>query len=270
MGFGQSNAATHLAKRLSTGFDACLRPVPDDVSVLLCFVDESYRGDFYGFAAVIVDEHATKSLGDWLARIVNQASVDYGISTTSEIHGYPLWHGTDDWREVPIRARAAVIGQVVNAVASSDVEILIRGVSRSRLAAHQDRKSYPVRFPPEQICFQHILQRANEIAKRRGHYALIIADDRDDRERHREHFATYQTQGTPGEYMNTNLGQLLDTVHFAPSHRSRMLQAADVLAFLFRRWNTVNETDRRSQQVMGTLRRALRDSEKIRDEGCWP
>lgn len=238
--------------------------------MLLCFVDESFKGDFYGFGAVIADEYATKDLTDRLTRIVNQACVDYGVEQSSEIHGYPLWHGTDDWSGVPVRARAAVLRQTVTAIASSDVTLLMRGVVRSRLRRRQESQSYRVDYPPEQVCFQHILQRADAIAKRKSQYALIIADDRDDRERHRDHFATYQTHGTPGAYMRTTLGQLLDTVHFAPSHRSRMLQAADVIAFLYRRWSTVAEPDARSQRVMDQLRQTLQASGTIYQEGAWP
>lgn len=238
--------------------------------MLLCFVDESHEGDIYAFGAVLADEHATKDLTASLTRIIDQASVDYGIARSAEIHSYPLWHGRDDWDGVPTRARASVFRQTVQAIAASDVTVLMRGVSLSRLARRQQSENYPVDFPPEQVCFQHILQRANAVAQIRNDYALIIADERDDRERHRDYFATYQAEGTPGIYMNTNLGRLLDTVHFAPSHRSRMLQAADTVAFLYRRWNSVTESDARTQTLMSNLQQTLMGSGKVYQNGIWP
>lgn len=127
-----------------------------------------------------------------------------------------------------------------------------------------------MRFPPEQVCFQHILQRVNKLAEGRGTYALVIADERGDRERHRERFATYQTEGTPGVYMHTTLGSLLDTVHFAPSHHSRMLQAADMLAFTYRRYQTVKETDARAQRIMERMWSKMIQSGKLFEPGQWP
>jgi hypothetical protein len=53
--------------------------------------------------------------------------------------------------------------------------------------------------------------------------------------------------------MHTMLSSLLDTVHFAPSHRSRMLQAADMLAFTYRRHQTVLESDQRAQKIMDRM-----------------
>lgn len=238
--------------------------------MLLAFVDESDHGDFHCFGAVLADEAATKSLTDTLNALMAKASVDYGISATTEFHAHPMFHGKEAWAGVGQRARANLHEKVIDAIVDADVTLLLRHVSRARLAERQEQRQYPVRFPPEQVCFQHILQRVNDIAAARNSYALVIADERGDRERHRERFATYQTEGTPGVYRHTTLPALLDTVHFAPSHHSRMLQAADVLAFTYRRYKTVTERDHRAQQVMNRLWSKLQTSGKLYDPGSWP
>jgi len=240
------------------------------LTMLLCFVDESNQGDFHGFAALLADDTSTKSLTGALSAIVSQAAVDYGIPATTEIHGHPLFQGKEAWAGVGARARVNLFNQVISAIVDHDVTILMRAVSESRLRERQSREHYPVQFPPEQVCFQHILQRANDVATRHDTNALVIADERGDRERHRERFATYQTTGTPGVYMHTRLDRLLDTVHFAPSHQSRMLQAADMLAFTYRRRHTVQELDPRSAAAMDKLWAIIVDSGKLRDIGTWP
>lgn len=238
--------------------------------MLLAFVDESDHGDFHCFGAVLAGEAATKNLTDTLNTLMTKASVDYGVPATTEFHAHPMFHGKDAWANVGQRARANLHEKVIDAIIEADVTLLLRHVSRQRLLERQARRSYPERFPPEQVCFQHILQRVNAIAEDRDAYALVIADERGDRERHRERFATYQTRGTPGVYRHTTLPALLDTVHFAPSHHSRMLQAADMLAFTYRRYKTVTERDHRAQQVMDRLWSKLHDSGKLFDPGGWP
>lgn len=237
--------------------------------MLLCFVDESNKGDFHGFAALVADEHCTKRLTDNLNGIMAQVSVDWGLERTTEFHAYPMFHGTEDWHRVPARARVGLFHKVVDAIVDEPVHIILRSVDERRLRERQSKNSYPVNFPPEQVCFQHILQRVDRIAARQGTYALIIADERGDRERHRDRFATYQTQGTPGVYMHTTLEALLDTVHFAPSHRSRMLQAADVLAFVHRRFQTVTESDPRAAENMRKLWAKILGP-RCFDHGSWP
>lgn len=239
-------------------------------AVLLCFVDESFKGDFYGFAGVLADEHATKDLTGRLNRIVAQAAVDFGIDRRTELHGYPMFHGREQWRTLGARARVSVLEKSIDAIVDSNVTILLRRVHARRLQERQAREHYPVNFPPEQVAFQHILQRAQRVAERDGTHVLMIADERGDRDRHRERFAMYQTMGTPGVYMHTTLSRLLDTVHFAPSHHSRMLQAADLLAFLYRRASTVQETDPRAEEAMDRLWGKVTSCGKIYDSGAWP
>lgn len=238
--------------------------------VLLCFVDESNQNHFHGFAGLMADEGATKAITDSLNRIMRQIAVDWAIPATTELHGHPIFHNKEAWKHVPTRVRVGIFHKVFEAIVAEDVVILLRWVNAIRLTDRQARNDYPVKFPPEQVCFQHILQRAQEVAVARDTYALIIADDRSDRDRHRERFATYQTQGTPGVYMHTNLDRLLDTVHFAPSHRSRMLQATDMLAFIYRRFHTVTESDPRSAREIDKLRQTLFGSGKVHNAGNWP
>ena len=237
--------------------------------MLLSFVDESNHGDFHGFAAVVADEYSTKSLTGTLNAIMRHAGVDWGLDCTTEFHAYPMFHGKEVWSAVPARARVGLFHKVVDAIVDEPVVLILRSVNETRLRERQTKNYYPVNFPPEQVCFQHILQRVDRVARRDTTHALIIADERGDRERHRERFATYQTEGTPGVYMHTTLDTLLDTVHFAPSHRSRMLQAADVVAFIYRRFRTVTESDPRAAEEIRRLWAKI-VGQRCYDHGSWP
>ena len=121
-----------------------------------------------------------------------------------------MFHGKEVWSAVPARARVGLFHKVVDAIVDEPVVLILRSVNETRLRERQTKNYYPVNFPPEQVCFQHILQRVDRVARRDTTHALIIADERGDRERHRERFATYQTEGTPGVYMHTTLDTLLD------------------------------------------------------------
>jgi hypothetical protein len=235
--------------------------------VLLCFVDESFKSNFYGFGAVVADEEQTRTLTTRMNDIVSPL-VEYGVEQRAEVHAHPVFHGKGAWEQVPPRVRVKVFIDVVDAVRTSGATVLLRGVPLDSLRTLQDARRYRERHTPEQVGFLLLLQRVDELASRRGEYALVIADERDDRERHRERFAMYQAFGTPGTYMHTRLERLLDTVHFAPSHHSRMLQVADVLAFAWVRSQTVAERDARKQRIM----RELVDSIEANafSPGCWP
>ena len=61
--------------------------------------------------------------------------------------------------------------------------------------------------------------------------------------------------------------RVIDTLHFAPSSSSRLLQAADLVAFLARRIFTHTETDPRAKQPYTAM--WDRVTPKVSHEGCW-
>ena len=63
--------------------------------------------------------------------------------------------------------------------------------------------------------------------------------------------------------------RLFDTVHFAPGRRSRMVQAADMLAFINRRPRTVTEPDPRAAENMNMLWAQV-VGRRLSDQGSWP
>ncbi|MCL9666020.1 DUF3800 domain-containing protein [Curtobacterium albidum] len=235
--------------------------------MLLCFVDESFKRDLYGFAGVVVDADRTKWLTGRLNDLVASLG-DYSVPARAEVHAHPVFHGKDVWSALPPRLRVKVFIDVIDAVRHCGATVLLRGVVPQRLARYQDERRFADRHAPEQVAFLHLLQRLDRIAETRGTHALVIADERSDRERHRERFAVYQAYGTPGTYMHTRLERLLDTVHFAPSHHSRMLQVADLIAFVWVRSRTVVETDPRQARTIAQLVDVI-ERQSV-DPGVWP
>lgn len=239
-------------------------------TVLIAYVDESNRGDWVSFGAVVAQPEDVQSLTAELNDVAESAYWAHDMSSRPELHGYEIFHGTGLWKDVSPRARIRTYRAALEAIVRHDVTIIVRWCEKSRLVAHQQRKAYPERWPAEQTVFQFLLQRINTLARREDDLAMVIVDIRDDREAHRERFAEYQKSGTPGTYMSTRLPYILDTVHFAPSHHSRMIQAADMVTFMHRRTRTIKESDPRQEKVMAGFRDLLDSSDKMYGCGSWP
>jgi hypothetical protein len=127
------------------------------------------------------------------------------------------------------RARVGVFDDVVEAVAAQDVRVIARAMD-----VVGQRARYRASEPPHSVVLQHLLERVDECATRLGDYALVIADEVDGQAEHRAELSSYREVGTTG-YRHRRLTRIVDTLHFAPSHASRPVQAADVIAFLYRR-----------------------------------
>lgn len=239
--------------------------------MFLAYIDESAtRAGEYYFASVIATGEQAHDLTGRLDRLMHQVQRDQGVPWRTELHAKELFGGEGVWACVAPAYRAWVAEQVVAETVDSGVRLCARGVDGPRLAARQARENYPVNFSVEQEAFKHLLQRVDAYARAHHTHALVIADERNDREARRQDLALHRVTGTPGDYWRTTFGSILDTLHFAPSHHSRMLQAADHVAFFFRRRREINpERDTRTEAVVARIAEQMSDPNVAYQCGLW-
>jgi hypothetical protein len=229
--------------------------------VLLTYVDESYTDDWFTMAALLVDGPAAVALAGELDRVAAAAASAYSLGADVELHGHEIFHAKKAWSAVPVRARIGVFDDVVEAVAAQDVRVIARAMD---IVGQRIRYSKP--DPPHTVVLQHLLERVDECVTGVGEYALVIADEVDAEARHRANLASYREVGTTG-YRSRKLTRIVDTLHFAPSDASRLVQAADVIAFLYRGVFTIEETDERSRKAKIAMWSRLQP--RIHHQLCW-
>jgi hypothetical protein len=174
-----------------------------------------------------------------------------------------LFHGKDDWGALQLtpRVRIAVYAAAFDALARHDVAVIIRGVKVKRL---RSRYVYPDH--PHAVVLMHLLERIHDQAKAQDQLALVIADEVDQADTYRRslwHFQRYTTGG----YRSIKLDRIVDTIHFAPSRASRLVQAADPIAYLWRRLTADVERDARAVRANEALRTKI--EAKIVHRRCW-
>ncbi|SBW20843.1 hypothetical protein FDG2_1821 [Candidatus Protofrankia californiensis] len=229
--------------------------------VFLAYVDESYTQSWFVMAALLVDGPAAVTLTEDLGRVATSAAKAYGLAPGVELHGHEIFHGGGAWDGVPVRARVGVFDDVVEAVAKQNVRLIVRAMD-----VVGQRARYRIPEPPHTVVLQHVLERVDDCVTGLGDYALVIADEVDGQAKHRADLSTYREVGTTG-YRRRKLTRIVDTVHFAPSHASHLVQAVDVITFLYRRVFTHQETDERSRKAKIAMWNRL--VPRVHHELCW-
>ncbi|MDG4807492.1 DUF3800 domain-containing protein [Micromonospora sp. WMMD1120] len=161
--------------------------------------------------------------------VVRNAAKTYRVSEEAELHGYDLFQGRSHWRELPPRARIAVYNAAMKTIGAHDVKLILRGVDRHGLV-----RRYASSKPAHEVVLSHLLERVDGYAAQCEEFALVIADEVDNPATHRSDLRRYRVAGTGG-YRSRRLTRIVDTLHFAPSHASRLVQAVDLVTFLYRR-----------------------------------
>lgn len=230
--------------------------------MLLAYVDESHTSAFYWITALVLDGPNVAALTERLDQVVAKAATaGMGIKPTTELHGYDIFHGKRDWANVPMRLRAAVYLDAMQAIAAAGAFVVIRGVDRFRL-----RERYVNPHDPHVVVLGHLLERLDEAAEQRADHALVIADEVDDPKQHREALWRFQRGATQG-YRSRQLNRIIDTIHFAPSNSSRAVQAADLIAFMHRRVRADDENDPRARELNRRLWETV--AGLVSHEHCW-
>jgi len=162
---------------------------------------------------------------------------------------------------LPPRARIGVYNGAFQAIADCGGMVILRRLHRAGLTNHH-------RLPekPHVIVLRHLLERINEHVTRRNTYALVIADEVDEPAKHRADLSAYRAQGTKG-YRSQLLDRIVETLHFAPSRSSRLVQAADLLAFMYRRVETHTESDPRATRANEALWSRIQAI--VQHRHCW-
>lgn len=222
--------------------------------LVVAFADESEsRSGIYCFAGVVASAEQIRQLTRDLDKLMAIVEADHGVRRGTEIHAREVFQGLGPWAHVPPRLRLWLQVKVSEAIRASGVELFARGVDGVALRRRQSRSRYPMNFTAAQESFKHLLQRIDDRCGSER-CVLVIADERSDRDSHRTDLARHKIEGTPGDYWHTTFSRVVDTIHFSPSDASRMLQAADHLAFFYRRRQEFpSESDRRVEAGVASV-----------------
>ncbi|MFI9506807.1 DUF3800 domain-containing protein [Nocardia sp. NPDC052566] len=218
--------------------------------MLLAYLDESYDAGEYWVAAVICPADEVLKLANSLDEVAGKAASAWSIDPRAELHGNDLVQGKNGWvRLAPqIRVRIGVYHDALKAIAgTADLKLIYRGVDRKALVAR-----YVNPWSPHRVVLEHVLQSINGYAVCVSQPVLVIADEVGGHDGHRKSVWEYQHVGTGG-YFGTKLEMVADTIHFAPSCDSRLLQAADLVSYLHYRIRRTPIVDPRAEKANAML-----------------
>jgi hypothetical protein len=203
------------------------------------YIDESFNKNEFWVTGLVVPETGAIALESALEEVVAKAAASFGVSPRAELHGNDLMQGKADWVNLAqmFRARFGVFLNALNAIATiPDIHAYSFGLD---LAAQKRRYVNPL--PPRQVLIGHLAQRCHTRLQV-GEVLALFVDDNPTQVGIRAHVREFKTNRTWSRFDSRPLRNVLDTVYFAPSSESRLLQAADLVSYAHFRARTTPST----------------------------
>ncbi|WP_280265358.1 DUF3800 domain-containing protein [Nocardia wallacei] len=234
--------------------------------MLLAYIDETYkRGNEFWVSALVCPADSIPAITAALDEVVKRAAGKFpGVSEDAELHGYELDGGSGHWEPLKgmARARVGVFEDTIDTIAAFDELAWFRaGVIERKVVwgSHNNPHEWSLKF---------LLERIDRYAGGCDQHVLCICDEVQNRDVYRQMLQHYRRYGTGGN-KPSKLPQIADTLHFAPSCHSRMVQAVDMVTYVLNRIRHPPEHPRAAAFYRGLWER-LEDVSGRGSSHQWP
>ncbi len=176
---------------------------------------------YYWLGGLMLRDEVIPTLESELNQLAHRCFGSYEPTQSTEFHATDICSGNRNfrrWRE-PAR-RLEVLKELARIIDKPD------GVFRVSVRLDVDRIDASVDY--EAMAFMYLVERVNQFSRSRQTTSVLIGDLEHGGvvERSVRNLSSYRSNGTLYAF-GQSIGNVIDTVHFAHSHHSRLLQLAD-------------------------------------------
>ena len=191
---------------------------------------------FGGVALHIDDIGSIEAEINRLSKDVFGSSV---LSTETEFHAKDIFHGKKNFKGISFEERLEILEELVKITAYETVHGIFSRVEIEKV------KFISTPAEGEDLAFMYFIEKADELLKKNKCYGMLIGDyDEPNIGPSVANLSKYRTDGTKFSFGRA-IHNLVDTVHFAKSHHSRLIQLADVDLYCRQFMHHENKTNSR-------------------------
>ena len=183
--------------------------------------------------ALVIDGEQLRRLEEEFQRIMTQLESTYPaqISRSLELHAGEIYNGKGPWRKAfeGNRQRYEVLNHFAEALSAINLRILVHGLDVNRQLV-----KYSLPTDPRYLSLKFLIEKLDKELHLTSDISILICDSgasNQEIQYIRNLLIEMQMIGTGGLYPR-QITQIVDTVHFSDSRKSRGIQAVDLISFL--------------------------------------
>lgn len=130
-------------------------------------------------------------------------------------------------KSAPAR-RIEIFDDLLQGIALTEADVVIRGVEKAGL-----ERRYPTPYHPHDIALMFSIESIERLARECDCRVLLVADEaKEIEDTALRDLANYQELGTSWGWNPERIDQIVDTIHFVPSHSNGAIQLADCATYI--------------------------------------
>lgn len=217
--------------------------------MLVAYLDETYlKGKEHALVSLVLPAEKIAELERKLDAVVEKAQRQHNCPEEIELHGYELSGGEGKWAGIPPRARVRIYQDAIDAIVSVESAAVCHGSVDLANRDPGDAHHWALTIALEQV---------NAYARKNNERVVGICDDVGNKSTYQRMYAKARKHRTEGMY-GSSLPSFVDGLHFTPSCYSRMVQAVDLVAYVYRRSQFVPFDDARANIAMSDMFDAMK------------
>lgn len=214
----------------------------------LCYIDESgntgsnlkdAHQPYLVLLTLLVPAQCVKNIENDLREIGYKYFGAESRNTDFEFHGDAIYNARKAdryFKKHPLEKRLILLDELV------DVLLKYNEIKIGYVLSNKSR--YFGNLHIQQMAFHLLVEKIEEHLN--GHlndYGLLIADEQDELEQKLiDDLDHFKQHGTTFGYKKVQIERIIDSVHFVQSHNNHLMQLADVLCYLVRKGEEINDT----------------------------
>ncbi|MDO8646306.1 MAG: DUF3800 domain-containing protein [Candidatus Planktophila sp.] len=230
--------------------------------MLLAYIDESRNADTYFVNTLLVRDVDVIPLGNALNLLRKNIAEEYRLNANIEFHGYDILNGKNEWILLgsDYDAQINIFNKIIDCVLQFNVGIYIKGIGIANFIS---------RYGTDESLLHNAaliwnLEKVQNKAMQNSDIVLVIADEVGAQSSfYRANLRFHQANATFG-WDPEILDRIADTIHFAPSRESSLIQAVDMIAHANVR---AHRLDQRPELV--TFQKGLHDKLRASGRLCY-
>ena len=191
---------------------------------------------------LIVEDAAVRPFEDALAAIAAAHFPEKSKDPAFEFHGAEMFQGSGIFKGTKPTERLAATQAIVDAVSEHVAAFGYAGVDKTKSYANDH---------PHRIAFTLLVEHLQTWLKRRDALGLIIADENKEiSQKLIDDFALFKEFATNWGYRRIPVTNIIDSVHFVQSHNNRIMQACDVITYMFMKGRNLRDRKRAEHKAI--------------------